>query len=221
MWVVDRIGVSELNYVPQEKYVFFLPCLDYNTSVRSRFRHIWLRLRELETGKVHEVQCSRPSWGRIDTVLDMYKPYGYVPGKMMKDKHRNCFLVAVDNMSYQFLSYVDGFSIVNPDLAPSSVKRLFGAVNVMSFADENRTLGKRSFARKQHWYFPLMQLLLHVPSGWCDDEYYFLSGSIGGPLMHINFCDKQKAKALLAKASLVYGGDIVADGVSTMGAIFE
>ena len=217
--MVDRIGVSELDYVPKESAMFFLPCLDYNTSVRSRFKHIWLRFREVETGKVHEVQCSRPSWGRIDVVIANYKPYGCVLGKLMKDRHRNCLLVTVDRLSYQFLDYVEGFSVVrsNADLS----NKLFGAVNVLSFADDDKTLGKRHFGVKQKWYFPLMQLILHVPSGWHGDEYYFRKDSLSGALMRVDFCDKQKAKSLLSKASLMYGGDIVTDGVTRMILMFS
>ena len=199
MWVIRRIGFTtvdgEIDFVP------YYIASEY--GLNSFYTSIWLE--NTKTGEEIIVDNGQDGSDLVD-IVKKYSPYGYVPmhenARDMKIGHS---IVCVDDLSLQFLEYVDSvssqFSPETPALRAftSSLKGSFYHIDV------NRTLFKCNIAST--CLCTLFEAMLFCPDGWFGDEFFLYTRRVVGwsfrqsdLVYRVKFNNVKKAKRLITKA---------------------
>lgn len=202
MWLVDKIAyiMSSGSTIYEQFSVGHF----YTTSLLSTL----IYLRNIETGDL-EVLKSKSEQSYISQ-LRHYKPYGFIDnsygsGSQVEDD----VLVAVDDLSMQFLNYVSFVEVLRvPRMSEDYEFVLSLESGFMALDDECSLFTLRMFSGVQ-CACTLFHAMCYVNNGWRGDCFYLSSRTVLGNdgefeylVYRVNFCDVVAAKRFLAKAVL-------------------
>lgn len=141
--------------------------------------------------------------------LAFYDPYGMIDEKKTLSILGGCghVLIAVPNYAYDFLSCVAAVDEVLLNVYShefQSIKYLDAEYRCL---DDNNSLVE-CLCSGYFWYCTLFDVAVLHASSWCGDELYFYGSDSDVEdsyyCYRIRFCDVQRAKRILAKATLAY-----------------
>lgn len=232
VWYIESITVSY-----GSNGVFTVPSLRFGQFERRRFDYMTVGLRNTETGRLWEMTGSVVYANRLVVkgslyyknlinTLDSNKVYGFFGGGIAQDGCKDCTLVAVDSLSYQFLGHVNAVRHTHVGTAFFTENRPHFEFKLM---DRDGTFVQVNPFNTPVAVFPLLQVIVSYPGGWreADGKYYLWKTSdrqsrlnMAGEFAYcVDFVDVEKARAFIAKAAVSYGGHPVSAGIDLLSSI--
>ena len=191
MWYIEKICSlsKEPHAVAKEEL-----CVYYDALFR-RENDIYVVLRNSKTGRIARLTGEAGKLLDFDMDLDKYNPYGY-----FRKQAGSCMLVVIDELSMQFLEYVDKveskFAIRDGVIQPLvwSYRLSFW------YWDRERTvLNINSRYDTTFYALTLFQVICYMNRGWVGDKFYLRDTD--ECICEVSFSDIHKARALIAKAA--------------------
>lgn len=202
MYYVSEIDVYRAKLGVLQKFI--VPAIRYDMNLCATVDSLRLEIREFGTGYVSEIKCSG-DWQKFGEALGSISPYGYF--HTPEDMKRRSFgmIVAYDELSYKFLSYVDKFDMACYTHIDDSPFWRVCADTVFKPLDEYGAV-LSFFDRTQfHGGFTLLHVVTSLPQNWHEDgEFYIHLFESINAIYRLKFSDKTKARQLIAKASTLF-----------------
>ena len=181
--------------------VFSVPCLYCNSLTLKRYS-VDLFLCEASSGSVVTVSSANCSRDSFDREIEKYNPYGYILDSRTQFGNIDAMFVAVDELSMEFLSYVDSVDVVE-DVDQSLLHHILYLDADFLFWDRLRTLVDVNSRAGHNLAFPLFQALCFAKLNWYDGKLYLRANTMSRRVGYIvNFCDESKARVMLARAAI-------------------
>lgn len=176
-----------------------------------------LTLYNTATGESQTIQFY--SYRDCLATLRSCHPYGFVDGQGMVGQPS--YVIVVDDMSVQFLEYVD--SVERVFIEREDIHKYSSVIHLNSYfsaMDSLRSLFE-CHVDTVHSYGTLFQVMGYVQTGWIGDDFYLYGGKKyeqytefrrGVDYVYkIVFCDIDNAKRMLLKAGLAYANPLRED----------
>ena len=201
MWVVKRIGFIQQNGKTIYSTFQFMSSPVLNTS------NTVVHLSESVSGDM-EVLYSRDKQNYLSKLKSLH-PYGFVDNNVgLSAVTQENNLVVIDDLSLQFLGYVD--SVDEVYVSDSDSKHGFVANLASSFVGLDSELSLFVVDTLDRCACTLFHAICFCSTGWLGDEFYLYSRRMLDPagrgldyadvVYRVRFCDVVGAKRLLTKA---------------------
>lgn len=203
MWVVDKIGFITAS--GEVKYDTFFFMSEYGL----RNFNLAIHLRDTDTG-MYKVLYNKKDPRQFMQELKDLAPYGFVNRNHDLDQIAlDNYFVAVDDLSLQFLDYVESIERVN--IAPKDSRREFAEKRLKSeFVSVDESTSIFVVGSEERCACTLFHAICFAPDGWIGDEFYLYSsrsldwGLLGLDWMEVcyklKFVDVAAARRLITKA---------------------